>query len=400
MPYPNRIGCWYVCIGFALLACTSRTLAQEEASDKVLRFRGTAMGMAYQCQIADSIDPSLLEALHRESAAELERLESIFSLYRPDSALSRWNANSSTDWVTVPLEVPELLDFALLLHRKTSGKFDPTVAPLMRVWQVGSLARDWRPPTQAEIDSAKELVGISRLEWRASPPQLRKKHPGVELDLNALVEGLALHNLAKIFDQRGVSNYLLHLGGEFLARGTLPMRGDWTVSLEDAGSSSYSYASNDWKFAVSLRQQSISTSGSYRIGKEYGGVRHSHFIDPETGETVQNRNWSVSVVSEDALEADGWATALMLLEPEQAIRLADERNLIACIATQDGWRFSQAALRQSTFQSQGEFAIQSERMSPQNTAPNVWRWLQSVWLLCLGVLLAAKLWRVLRGACP
>ncbi|AMV34236.1 Thiamine biosynthesis lipoprotein ApbE precursor [Pirellula sp. SH-Sr6A] len=398
MPYPNRKGYWYVCISFALIACTSRTVAQEGAPLEVHRIRGTTMGMAFQCQIADAIDPSHLESIHQETAAELERLEAIFSLYRPESALSRWNACSSTDWNSVPSEVIQLLDFALVLHHKTSGKFDPTIAPLMRVWRVGSLAQDWHPPTQAEIGAAKNLVGISRLEWRASPPQLRKNHPAMELDLNALVEGLALRNLERILDQHGVSNYLLHLGGEFYARGNHPNRGDWTVLLEDPEGPGGNDLTHDSKYAISLRDESISTSGSYRIGKEYEGRHHSHFIDPGTGDTVQNRNRSVSVVSKDPLEADGWATALMLLEPEQAIELANERNLIACWATQDGWQFSQAAIRQSTFQSLSEHASQPPRPSPQKIAPNSWRWLQSVWLLCLGVLLAAKLWHILRGA--
>ena len=375
----------------------SRSLGQTETIEvnrqRITRFAGSAMGMQYDCQISDEIDPNRIQHLQEKTAQELKRLESIFSLYDSRSVLSEWNASPSTQWVSVPIEVIELLDFAQHLHRATEGKFDPTIAPLAKLWRIGSLDQNWSPPTDLQIQATKEFVGLDRIEWERSPPQLRKKHPKVAIDLNSLVEGLALRKLSNLLDESQVDNYLLHLGGEYLAQGSLSSSKEWRVYLEDPRREVGGKGPARLAFSVPLHQQSISTSGNYRTGKEHEGKRYSHLIDPLTGVALHDALRCVSVVSDDSLAADGWASALMLFKPEDAMRLAEKHGLAVCVSNFDGWLQSQAAFQCSSFREISDSDETGEKavLSYSANFESPWKWLQFAWFACLSILLVVKI---------
>lgn len=380
----------------------SLSLGQTETIEvhrqRIIRFAGSAMGMQYDCQISDEIDPNRILHLQAKTARELERLEGIFSLYDSRSILSQWNSSPSTEWTAVPGEVIELLDFANQLHRATKGRFDPTIAPLSKLWRIGSIDLNWSPPAESEIQAVKEYVGLHRIEWESSPPRLRKSHPRVAIDLNALVEGLALRKLSQQLDEHPIHNYLLHLGGEYLAKGSLSPHEDWNVYLEEPRYEVGVPGSIHLAFSVPLRSQSISTSGNYRTGKEHDKKRYSHFIDPHTGFAMHEVLRSVSVVSRDPLEADGWASALMLLEPEEAIRLAEEHDLAVCVSKSDGWLKSREAIQADCFRVLSDRGETEQHVDLSGAAPfgALWQWLQFVWFACLSILLLAKIGQFVR----
>lgn len=367
--------------------------SQEAAAIEAYRFGGTAMGMRYDCRISDAVDASRLQLLHQKTAEELERLENIFSLYRPQSELSKWNSSPSTEWATVPVEVIELLDFSGRLHRETNGLFDPTIGSLTKLWRIGSMDLEWSPPTESQIQAVKEYTGLHRIEWEVSPPRLRKKHSQVAIDLNSLVEGLALRNLSKLLAEHQIRNYLMHLGGEYLAKGEISANNPWVVYLESPRHGVSGKGLGKLAFSIPLRHQSISTSGNYRTGKQFAGKRYSHFIHPRTGVALNEGPRCVSVVLDDPLAADGWASALMLLEPDEAIRLAEKQELAVCILEDDGWLQSPQALQTDCFQTisagqrDGEY-VDSSFFGPKESG---WKWLQFAWFACLSILLVAKI---------
>ncbi len=307
------------------------------------------MGMAYQLQWIQPSHPQRIEtaSLQRELQTELDRLEKIFSLYREDSTLSKWNRSRSTDWQETAPEIVELLEFAEELHRATEGAYDPTIAPLVRLWNINTLSNDWIPPTEDAVLKSQEHVGLDKLQWRRSPPALQKMDPWLELDLNSLVEGLALRNLASILQQRSIENYLLELGGEFTARGVDQDSRPWSVAIETPPSwVERSVEIPSRVYVVRLRDVSVSTSGTYRHRRRFEGREYSHIFDARTGSPIEIAAESITVVHEDPLTADGWGTALMLLPIERAIVSANERSLAICIATskENEWAISESGL--------------------------------------------------------
>jgi thiamine biosynthesis lipoprotein len=286
------------------------------------RIQGEAMGMSYRCLLAGGIAEADKERLGEMIRLELARMESIFSLYRDDSELSRWNAKRSTEWLDVSDEILTLFLRAEDLWKKTSGSFDPTIRPLARLWGFGEIQTQWQPPSKDQIEQVRGLVGMDRIEARLSPPALRKEIGELELDLNALVEGFALQRIADLLIALNRKHFLIELGGEFTAAGTDGNGQPWTIALESP--------SGGIAGRVRLRNQSISSSGTYRNKKVFQGEEFPHLLDAKKGYPIKSPVELVSVLSASPLESDGWATVLQLVPRDQMIVLARDQKIACC----------------------------------------------------------------------
>lgn len=289
------------------------------------QFHGRTMGTSFSITL-ERPETLSLNVLDTECRAELERIEQIFSLYRDDSELSRLNAAGPNELRAVSPDLARVAARALELSALTGGAFDPTIGPLMRAWRLREVSADWGPPTQDEIDAARESVGARWVEVRLDPPAVLKLRDHVELDLNALVEGWAIDRLIERLRAQGVANALVELGGEFRGIGRRTDGQPWHIGLEGPRDPSRLYG------RVMLDDAAISTSGDYRQAAVKDGVRYSHIVDPRTGMPIRHDGAAVSVLAHDALTADGWATALLVLGPEDGFRLAETRGLAASFA--------------------------------------------------------------------
>lgn len=247
---------------------------------------------------------------------KLDAWESILSHWRPDSAVSRFNASTSTDWIAVPAELVEVVELAQQIGCDTDHALDITIAPLIDLWGFGAAGRRNTPPTEAEIASAKAQCGWQHLHTRHDPPALRKALPGLRINASAVAEGWALDHLARHLESIGSTRFLLEIGGEVLARG------EWRVGIQTPAAPPGVAAQTLW-----LKNQSIATSGVYRqhfsaVGKEY-----AHVLDPRTGCPTEHPLASVSVIHSSASQADGFATALLVLGPDAGRRLAEKLGL-------------------------------------------------------------------------
>jgi len=286
-------------------------------------FRGQAMGTSYTVKVANRPHNHSLREIEILVAQELERIEQIFSLYRADSELSRLNGAPPNQWIPVSHDLSEVSAHALRLAEQTGGALDPTVGPLVRLWRIQDLAADWQPPLPAEIAEAKRSVGWRLVELRREESAIRKRAAGVEINLNSLVEGWALDRLADLLESRGMHSFLIELGGEFKVAG---QRGDgrvWQIGLEDPHEPGSIYAT------VKVANAAVATSGDYRQARVHAGKRYSHVMDPRTGAPIEHGLSAVSVLANDAIVADGWATALLVLGPVEGRKMAEQQALAA-----------------------------------------------------------------------
>ncbi len=307
--------------GGFLLILFSFNLATA-SGPSLCRIHGEAMGMSYRCLLPDLIAEVDKERFAEMIHSELARMESIFSLYREDSELSRWNATKSTEWLDVSDEILTLFLRAEDLWKKTGGGFDPTIRPLARLWGFGEIQTQWQPPSKDQIEQVRGLVGMNRIAARLSPPALRKEVGELELDLNALVEGFALQRIADRLIALNRKSFFLELGGELTAAGSDGNGQPWTIALESP--------SGGIAGRVRLRNQSISSSGTYRNKKMFRGEEFSHLLDAKKGYPIKSQVELVSVVSASPLESDGWATALQLVPRDQMIVLARDQRIACC----------------------------------------------------------------------
>jgi thiamine biosynthesis lipoprotein len=310
----------------ALVAATfSSTLADEPQ-----RITGTCMGTSHAVSIADDLKNFPLQSLEQQVSDEFERIEQIFSLYRPHSELSHLNAAPANEWIAVSTDLLAVTKRSLNLARQANGAFDPSIGPLMRLWRLRQVSIDWSPPSAAALAETRRRIGFQHVETRDDPPAIRKGISGIELDLNALVEGWAIDRVTDLLRNQGLHNALVELGGEFRAFGHKTNGQPWKIGLENPLDPNSLYAT------ATLTNSALATSGNYRQTIEHHGRHFGHILDARTGAPVDHNLLSVSVLAPDALTADGWATALMTLGPTEGIALAQKQGLAASFALRVG----------------------------------------------------------------
>ena len=307
----------------------------RDAGRAVLALSGSTMGTSYSVQVADpppSIDGA---ALQRRIDALLADVNGLMSTYQPDSELSRFNSSRSTDWFPVSAELARVVDQAQAVNAASNGAFDVTVGPLVNLWGFGPDLKADQLPTQPEIDAALANTGHDKLQVRLDPPALRKALPDLYVDLSAIAKGYGVDRVAELLAGEGIANALVEIGGELNGRGHNGRGEPWRIAVErpDPGARSVFRV-------VPLRDMGMATSGDYRNFFTLDGKRYSHTIDPTTGRPVVHSLASVTVLAESSMQADAWATALLVLGPELGFDLAQARGMAALLISHDGERLS------------------------------------------------------------
>ena len=240
------------------------------------------------------------------------RFEEKFSRFRSHSLISQINAAAGSGWTEVDAEMEHLLDLAGDLYRRTDGVFDPTLLPLLRVW-------DWKLvhlklPTPAEVTAALDLTGWGKIERR--PGAVRLPVAGMGLDFGGFGKEYAVDYLTKIARQHGITDALIDLGRDIFALGGNGKHPFWHVGIEDGRKPGTCWGG----LAVSGR--AVSASGDYARHFSHQGVRYGHILDPRTGWPVRNGMRAVTVIAPSCLEAGIYSTAVFVLGARRGIHLA------------------------------------------------------------------------------
>ena len=319
----------------AIAALTGSTCGPP--AGRLTLVEGVSMGTTYSVQVVGGPRALDARALRRQLDALLLSIERRMSTYDPLSELSRFNADRTCDWWPVSADTVTVIDEARRVHGLTGGAFDVTVGPLVEAWGFGPGATRARQgpervrPGPEELALALARVGLPRLASRASPPALRKRVSDLQVDLSAIAKGFAVDELARLLDARGARDYLVELGGELRARGRNPAGEPWSVAVEQP-----TPGGGALPCVLRLTDGAVATSGDYRQGFEQDGVRYAHVIDPRTGEPAATGIASVTVLARTAMEADAFATALMLLPVDEGLALATREGLAARLLVRSG----------------------------------------------------------------
>ncbi len=314
-------------VGVVLLAAGCDGGADAE----LLVLRGSTMGTSYSVQLVDAPASLDADALQRRIDALLLDINGLMSTYQPDSELSRFNANASTEWVPVSAELARLVAEAQAISTASGGAFDVTVGPLVNLWGFGPEVKADELPSQDEIDAALARIGYAKLQVRLDPPALRKQQPDLYLDLSAIAKGYGVDRVAVLLTEAGIVNALVEIGGELYGHGHNGRGEPWRIAVEKPDPR----ARRVFR-VVPLLDRGMATSGDYRNFFELDGRRYSHSIDPATGRPVAHALASVTVLGDSTALADAWATALLVSGPERGFALAQRLGLEALLIEHDG----------------------------------------------------------------
>jgi thiamine biosynthesis lipoprotein len=285
---------------------------------------GDTMGTTFNVLLVAPPVSVSLDSLQSEITATLERIENIASTYRETSELSKFNANSSTDWIDASAEFCDLIYQALYVSQETAGAFDITVGPLVNLWGFGPDPAAIQPPSPEQIDAALRHVGFRKLQADCAQPAVRKSSASMYVDLSGWAKGHAVDRVAGLLDQNGLENYLVEIGGELRVHGHNAENREFAIALEKPVP-----GQGDEYSIVRVSNAGIATSGDYRNYFENDGQLFSHIIDPRTGSPINHELAAVTVVGDTTAYADAMATALLVLGPGDGLALAENLGVAA-----------------------------------------------------------------------
>jgi FAD:protein FMN transferase len=310
----TALRCLVVVLPLVFSAC-SRT--REPA-----QFAGPAMGTSYHVTVSGA--ESLLERRAVQSAIDrvLFEAERHLSTYDDSSELARLNRDESRSWQDVSPALFIVLQEAHDVSELTGGSFDVTVAPLLSLWgyQTGGVVAgsqtSFRVPTPDQLEQARMSVGFARLELRTAPRMsVRKSANGMRLTVDGIAPGYAVDRIATELGILGHADFIVEIGGEVRAAGQRPEGGPWRIAIEAPLATE-----REALVGLRLRNAAVSTSGDYRdVRIDAEGHRYSHTIDPRTGRTTSGALTAVTVIDANAIRADAYATALMVMGTEAGL---------------------------------------------------------------------------------
>ena len=297
-----------------------KTSSEPAAPCQRTTLHGPTMGTRWSASV-DTDDSVNQKALHQGLAAAVQQVDAQMSPWKQGSDLVRLNRAPVGAWVDLPPEMLEVLTCAMDIHRLSAGAFDPCVGALVDAWGFGAV-RD--APDAAAIHTARQAAPCTvpeGLEIDRAAGRVRKRAP-LQLDLCGIAKGYAVDCMAAVLQQYGVRHALAALDGELRAVGSQASGAPWAVALE-----SPEVGRRAVRGVIELEDMAVATSGDYRHYLNVGDARLAHTMDARRAAPVNNAVASVTVLGRTCMEADAWATALLVAGPGEGLGLAQRRGL-------------------------------------------------------------------------
>jgi thiamine biosynthesis lipoprotein len=271
-------------------------------------WRGTALGADARLVLVHD-DHAAVQSALRLCLDEIERLENLFSLYRPTSELSRLNRDGVLRYPS--LDMVLLLRAAHNVSQASGGAFDVSVQPLWQLYadHFRRYPGDRAGPPAREIKNTLGHIDFSRIHTNEVEIRIR---PGMALTLNGIAQGYITDRIAELLRARGWPDVLINLG-EMRAEGVSPVGCPWTAVLDSPVHSPANPSS------VVLSGRAMATSAGRATVFEASG-HHHHLLSPRDGRSAGQFH-SVSVAASHATLADALSTALYVMPREEMPRL-------------------------------------------------------------------------------
>jgi len=251
------------------------------------------------------------EILTEKIDAEFQKFNLSLNPFNPNSIISKVNRNEAVeadDWFI------EVFNKAKEVSDHSEGIFDITCAPLVNLWGFGFSKMDSVTPQM--IDSIKQFVGYQKV--RLDGRKVVKDDSRILLNCSAIAKGYASDVIARLLEREGIENYMVEIGGEVTMKGVNQNGKCWRIGINKPEDDSTGIK-NDIEEVVQLcKKGGVATSGNYRNYYIKDGKKYAHTIDPRTGYPSEQSILSATIVAEDCITADAYATAFMAMGLEKA----------------------------------------------------------------------------------
>lgn len=261
---------------------------------------GDTMGTRY-CVITYA-EPSMdAQALGRALHKAVSEVDAVMSNWKPDSDISRLNRAPVEQWIELPESLIHVLETALAIEARSNGAFDIGVGAAVGAWGFGPLAKNTAPGGAGPRPITRQVLELDKAGRRT------RKHGPLSLDLSGIAKGYGVDRLGDVLRAAGLSHWLVSIDGEVRAGGPKPDGTHWAVGLERP-----LIGKRELSGVIEISEMAVATSGTYRHCRDVGGTMISHTIIPATGAPIMGTHASVTVLAPTCIEADAWATAILV----------------------------------------------------------------------------------------
>ncbi len=237
------------------------------------------------------------------------------STYREDSKISKINAGDST--VVVDDFFMETFKASNQIFKETNGLFDPTIGLLVNAYGFGP-SHEREKLNQNQIDSLLNYVGFEKVKLNANRT-ITKLHKETYFDFNAIAQGYSVDVVVDYLKSKGIENGIAEIGGEIVGFGknTIDNK-NWVIGIDDPLQKP---EERTLIAKIKIENLGMATSGNYRkvVTDSLTGEKFVHTINPKTGMPQKGNVLSATVLAKNCKMADGYATALMVMDIKQGI---------------------------------------------------------------------------------
>ena len=332
--------CFLFCL-LILVSCKQNRKSTNKIQSRALSLAGQTMGTSYSIKY---LSPTHIQPIKKKVIDSiLISINEAVSTYEPNSTITRLN-QSGKEGITVQLnKFPDqhfITNYfsALEVYENTEGYFDPSIMPLVNYWGFGYEGKN--PVTEIdsnEVNRRLAYIGLDFFEPIISKNEIvfTKKDARSTLDFSAIAKGYAVDYLADFIETKSISSYMVEIGGEVKVKGLNNQGTPWKLGINTPEENA---KYNDIQFVVSPKSKALASSGNYRIFHKIDDVSYGHELNPKTGFPQVTDILSASVIHDQCMYADAYATAFMIMGLEKTleyVRNNDEME-VCLIVKEDG----------------------------------------------------------------
>ena len=304
---------------FRLILFSTLFLSCINENDTI-NINGAALCRTYNIILDSSQDKS---DLSKSIDSIFNVINNSMSTYLESSIISDVNKNIQTQ---LDEHFIKVFNKSKEVWEESDRYFDPTVGILVNAYGFGPLVMS-DDIDLSSIESLKYLVGFDKV-FLNNNNEVVKENKDIFIDFNSIAKGYSVDLIGEFLFEKQINNYLIEVGGEILAKGINNQnKSIWKLGIQDP--------LNQDKYieTVKLNNKALATSGNYRKFRldSQTGERYVHTINPITGFTSKNNILSVSVISEDCITSDAWATALLSLDLERGRTIIDQKEFLEAL---------------------------------------------------------------------
>ena len=286
----------------------------------IININGDALGTTYNIILDSRLDKS---DLSKSIDSIFNVINNSMSTYLESSIISDVNKNIKTQ---LDEHFIKVFNKSKEVWEESDKYFDPTVGILVNAYGFGPLVLS-DDIDVSSIESLKYLVGFDKV-FLNNNNEVVKENKDIFIDFNSIAKGYSVDLIGEFLFEKQINNYLIEVGGEILAKGiNNQTKSTWKLGIQDP------LNQDRYIQTVKLNNKALATSGNYRKFRldSKTGERYVHTINPITGLTSKNNILSVSVISEDCITSDAWATALLSLDLERGRTIINQKESLEAI---------------------------------------------------------------------